>query len=48
MWCDQKDLGEKKLPKQPVIMKAKFYSRRAEKKTMGVGGACREGNGNSL
>ncbi|CAI9153043.1 unnamed protein product [Rangifer tarandus platyrhynchus] len=29
-------LGKGKLPKQPVIMKAKFFSRRAEEKTEGV------------
>uniref|UniRef100_A0A452GB41 Large ribosomal subunit protein uL15 n=1 Tax=Capra hircus TaxID=9925 RepID=A0A452GB41_CAPHI len=28
------------LPKQPVIMKAKFFSRRAEEKIKGVGGTC--------
>ncbi|KAG3276580.1 RPL27A-containing, partial [Ictidomys tridecemlineatus] len=32
------DVG--KLPKQPVIVKAKFFSRRAEEKIKGVGGAC--------
>ncbi|XP_043849319.1 60S ribosomal protein L27a-like [Dromiciops gliroides] len=35
-----KVLGKRKLPKQPVIMKAKFFSRRAEEKVKGVGGAC--------
>ncbi|XP_037692250.1 60S ribosomal protein L27a-like [Choloepus didactylus] len=35
-----KILGKGKLPKQPVIMKAKFFSRRAEEKIKGVGGAC--------
>ncbi|XP_041604743.1 60S ribosomal protein L27a-like [Vulpes lagopus] len=34
-----KVLGKEKLPKQPVIVKAKFFSRRAEK-IKGVGGAC--------
>ncbi|KAM7333020.1 hypothetical protein ACRRTK_006340 [Alexandromys fortis] len=41
--CDQgyyKILGKGKLPKQPVIVKAKFFSRRAEEKIKGVGGAC--------
>ncbi|XP_032184793.1 60S ribosomal protein L27a-like [Mustela erminea] len=31
-----KVLGKRKLPKQPAIMKAKFFSRRAEKKIKGV------------
>ncbi|KAI0568102.1 60S ribosomal protein L27a [Pyrenophora tritici-repentis] len=35
-----KVLGKGKLPKQPVIVKAKFFSRRAEEKIKGVGGAC--------
>ncbi|XP_038199946.1 60S ribosomal protein L27a-like [Arvicola amphibius] len=35
-----KALGKGKLPKQPVIMKAKFFSRRAEEKIKGVGGVC--------
>ncbi|XP_073760135.1 large ribosomal subunit protein uL15-like [Callorhinus ursinus] len=35
-----KVLGKGKLPKQPVIVKAKFFSRRAEEKSKGVGGAC--------
>ncbi|KAK7822476.1 hypothetical protein U0070_001643 [Myodes glareolus] len=35
-----KVLGKGKLPKQPVIRKAKFFSRRAEEKIKGVGGAC--------
>uniref|UniRef100_A0A7N5KFL3 Large ribosomal subunit protein uL15 n=1 Tax=Ailuropoda melanoleuca TaxID=9646 RepID=A0A7N5KFL3_AILME len=34
-----KVLGKGKLPKQPVILKAKFFSRRAEEKIKGVGGA---------
>ena len=33
-------LGKGKLPKQPVIVKAKFFSRRAEEKIKRVGGAC--------
>ncbi|ELK34429.1 60S ribosomal protein L27a [Myotis davidii] len=33
-------LGKGRLPKQPVIVKAKFFSRRAEEKITGVGGAC--------
>uniref|UniRef100_A0A8C6G4S3 Large ribosomal subunit protein uL15 n=1 Tax=Mus spicilegus TaxID=10103 RepID=A0A8C6G4S3_MUSSI len=37
---DHKVLGKGKLPKQPVIVKAKFFSRRAEEKIKGVGGAC--------
>ncbi|CAO2612013.1 60S ribosomal protein L27a, partial [Lemmus lemmus] len=35
-----KVLEKGKLPKQPVIVKAKFFSRRAEEKIKGVGGAC--------
>lgn len=35
-----KVLGKGKLPKQPVIVKAKFFSRRAEEKIKAVGGAC--------
>ncbi|XP_013119669.2 60S ribosomal protein L27a-like isoform X3 [Oreochromis niloticus] len=35
-----KVLGKGKLPKQPVIVKAKFFSRQAEKKIKAVGGAC--------
>ena len=34
-----KVLGQGKLPKQPVIVKAKFFSRRAEK-IKSSGGAC--------
>ena len=34
-----KVLGNGKLPKQPVIVKAKFFSRRAEK-IKSIGGAC--------
>nr|XP_045048283.2 60S ribosomal protein L27a-like [Desmodus rotundus] len=35
-----KVLGKGKLPKQPVIVKAEFFSRRAEEKIKSVGGAC--------
>ncbi|KAH0506049.1 60S ribosomal protein L27a [Microtus ochrogaster] len=35
-----KVLGKRKLPKQPVIVKAKFFSRRAEEKIKSAGGAC--------
>uniref|UniRef100_A0A8B9XJV6 Large ribosomal subunit protein uL15 n=1 Tax=Bos mutus grunniens TaxID=30521 RepID=A0A8B9XJV6_BOSMU len=35
-----KVLGKGMLPKQPVIVKAKFFSRRAEEKIKGVGAAC--------
>ena len=35
-----KVLGKGLLPKQPVIVKAKFFSRRAEEKIKSVGGAC--------
>jgi len=35
-----KVLGKGILPKQPVIVKAKFFSRRAEEKIKGVGGTC--------
>lgn len=38
--CYYKVLGKEKLPKQPVIVKAKFFSRGAEEKIKGVGGAC--------
>uniref|UniRef100_H0VAH7 Large ribosomal subunit protein uL15 n=1 Tax=Cavia porcellus TaxID=10141 RepID=H0VAH7_CAVPO len=34
-----KVLGKGKLPKQPVIVRAKLFSRRAEEKIKGVGGA---------
>ncbi|XP_004408000.1 PREDICTED: 60S ribosomal protein L27a-like [Odobenus rosmarus divergens] len=43
MWRDQATtefLGKGKVPKQPVIMKSKFFSRRAEEKIKGVGTAC--------
>ena len=35
-----KVLGKGELPKQPVIVKAKFFSKDAEKKIKAVGGAC--------
>ncbi|MEQ2195322.1 60S ribosomal protein L27A, partial [Xenoophorus captivus] len=35
-----KVLAKGKLPKQPVIVKAKFFSRQAEEKIKEVGGAC--------
>ncbi|XP_061027938.1 large ribosomal subunit protein uL15-like [Eubalaena glacialis] len=35
-----KVLGKGKLPKQPVIVKPKLFSRRAEEKIKDVGGAC--------
>uniref|UniRef100_A0A8C8TZ78 Large ribosomal subunit protein uL15 n=1 Tax=Peromyscus maniculatus bairdii TaxID=230844 RepID=A0A8C8TZ78_PERMB len=35
-----KVLGKGKLPKQPVIVKVKVFSRRDEEKIKGVGGAC--------
>jgi large subunit ribosomal protein L27Ae len=35
-----KVLGKGVLPKQPVIIKAKFFSRSAEAKIKSVGGAC--------
>ncbi|XP_061434544.1 large ribosomal subunit protein uL15 [Lethenteron reissneri] len=35
-----KVLGKGRLPKQPVIVKAKFFSHRAEQKIRAVGGAC--------
>lgn len=35
-----KVLGKGKLPKQPVIVKIKFFSRRAKEKIEGVGGSC--------
>lgn len=35
-----KVLGKGKLPKQPVIVKARFFSRVAEQKIKAVGGAC--------
>lgn len=33
-------LGKGRLPPQPVIVKAKFFSKRAEDKIKAVGGAC--------
>jgi len=33
-------LGKGHLPEQPLIVKAKFFSRQAEEKIKGVGGAC--------
>ena len=35
-----KVLGKGELPQQPVIVKAKFFSKLAEKKINAVGGAC--------
>ena len=35
-----KVLGKGALPKQPVIVKARFFSRQAEEKIKKVGGAC--------
>jgi large subunit ribosomal protein L27Ae len=35
-----KVLGKGHLPNQPVIVKAKFFSRSAEEKIKSVGGAC--------
>jgi len=35
-----KVLGKGVLPKQPLIVKAKFFSRRAEEKIKAAGGAC--------
>jgi large subunit ribosomal protein L27Ae len=35
-----KVLGKGALPKQPVIVKARFFSRQAEEKIKAVGGAC--------
>eukprot|EP01125_Pyxidicula_operculata_P010514 TRINITY_DN3458_c0_g1_i2.p1 TRINITY_DN3458_c0_g1~~TRINITY_DN3458_c0_g1_i2.p1 ORF type:complete len:132 (-),score=26.46 TRINITY_DN3458_c0_g1_i2:49-444(-) len=35
-----KVLGKGQLPKQPVIVKAKFFTRRAEEKIKAAGGAC--------
>ncbi len=35
-----KVLGKGHLPKQPVIVKAKFFSKTAEEKIKDVGGAC--------
>jgi large subunit ribosomal protein L27Ae len=35
-----KVLGKGQLPEQPVVVKAKFFSKLAEKKIQEVGGAC--------
>ena len=35
-----KVLGKGRLPEQPVIVKAKFFSRRAEEKIKAAGGVC--------
>ena len=35
-----KCLGKGKLPKQPIAVKAKFFSKEAEKKIKDAGGAC--------
>ncbi len=35
-----KVLGKGRLPNQPVIVKARFFSRRAEEKIKAVGGSC--------
>lgn len=35
-----KVLGKGQLPSQPVVVKAKFFSKLAEKKIKAVGGAC--------
>lgn len=35
-----KVLGKGRLPNQPVIVKARFFSRHAERKIKDVGGAC--------
>ena len=35
-----KVLGKGQLPQQPVVVKAKFFSKLAEKKIKEVGGAC--------
>ena len=35
-----KVLGKGQLPEQPVVVKAKFFSKLAEKKIKEVGGAC--------
>jgi large subunit ribosomal protein L27Ae len=35
-----KVLGKGQLPDQPVVVKAKFFSKLAEKKIKEVGGAC--------
>lgn len=35
-----KVLGKGRLPNQPVIVKAKFFSKKAEDKIKAVGGCC--------
>jgi large subunit ribosomal protein L27Ae len=35
-----KVLGKGELPNQPLVVKAKFFSKDAEKKIKAVGGAC--------
>ena len=35
-----KCLGKGQLPKQPIVVKARFFSKLAEKKIKDVGGAC--------
>ena len=35
-----KVLGKGRLPKQPIVVKAKFFTKRAEQKIKKVGGAC--------
>ncbi|XP_015419309.1 PREDICTED: 60S ribosomal protein L27a-like [Myotis davidii] len=42
VWCDRllQSSGAGKAPKQPVTVTAQFFSRRAEEKMEGVGGAC--------
>ena len=35
-----KVLGKGELPQQPLVVKAKFFSKLAEKKIKAVGGAC--------
>ena len=35
-----KVLGKGKLPNQPIVVRAKFFSKLAEKKIKEVGGAC--------
>lgn len=35
-----KVLGKGMLPRQPIVVKAKFFSKTAEKKIKAVGGAC--------
>lgn len=35
-----KVLGKGVLPKQPIIVKAKFFSKKAERRIKSVGGAC--------